>query len=765
MGFSVRSWLSVSISSALLVGGATAAQAQQVSYDAPRSGPEAADAQPDVVVTAQRREQSLQDVPISITALGGDTLRDANIVRADDLPFLVPSLTLLGNNTPQGTLNLIRGVGTFSYSDAVESSVGTVIDGVVLGRQGMGLINLFDVERVEVLKGPQGTLFGKNASAGLINIVTRRPEFTFGGTAEILYGNYDEVLANAAVTGPVADGVAFRLTGHFNKRDGFVDQPARGGRINNVDRFGGRAKLLIRPEGGRGDLLLTAEYYEVDEDCCHWTVREFGAQAPLIGPGGLFPLVTEPGPGNRVSASESPVFNRSKIFGASAEANLELGRLTLTSVTGYRHWRNRNGSEADGTPLPILGAPGDEGRAEYDQFSQELRVASPASEPVYFTAGLYGFLIDTRSTGRTFGNLGLAPPVIPPGFLFTSANRSRSQTHSYGVFGEVAFRATDKLLVTIGGRVVHEILDARFDRAGNFPLPGTTLADVNAQAARRDDTDFVARGVVQYDWTDDVMTYASVARGYKGFGADTSSPLPNIQPGGYGATFVRPETSLAYEVGAKTRLFDRRLTLNASAFWTDFDDFQTTLFNPVVAQFVLLNADKYRTRGVEVDFSFTPVRGVTLSGAGAYVDAEPRRFPNVPCTPSPSPLPCVNGLRNVSGATAPLSPTWAFNVAADLETRLPSSEFGLFGRVDFSWKDDILYDFDQDPRNVQEAFGLLNARAGLSFRDDRLRIAAYGRNLTNRKWTNLIFDTPVWGGYAQYPEIGRTYGLQVSARL
>ena len=242
----------------------------------------AEDAASDIVVTAQRRAQSLQDVPISITALSGTALVDSGIVRSEDLQFRVPSLTLLANNSPQGQLNLIRGVGTFSYSNAVEASVGTVVDGVVLGRQGMAFLNLFDVDRVEVLKGPQGTLFGKNASAGLISIVTARPSFTPRVVAEASYGNYNDVLLNAAVTGPLSDSVAIRLTGSFNRRDGFVDQPVRGEKTGNLNRYGARARILIEPNK-LGSLLLTAEYSEIDERCCHWTVRQIGGQAPIIG--------------------------------------------------------------------------------------------------------------------------------------------------------------------------------------------------------------------------------------------------------------------------------------------------------------------------------------------------------------------------------------------------------------------------------------------------------------------------------------------------
>lgn len=732
--------------------------APAVAQTAPDNGDEIEDSvvgeTADIIVTAQRRAQSLQEVPISITAISGTTLGESGIIRSEDLQFKVPSLTLLANNSPQGQLNLIRGVGTFSYSNAVEASVGTVSDGVVLGRQGMAFLNFFDIERVEVLKGPQGTLFGKNASAGLINIVTARPSFERSAIAEASYGNFNDTLLNAAVTGPLSDTIAVRLTGTFNRRDGYIDQPVVGERIGNLNRYGGRAKVLFEPGDG-GSLLLTAEYSEIDERCCHWTVRQFGGQAPIIGG-----IVPNPGPRNLINAAESPIRNRSKVFAAIADATIEINdALTLTSITGYRSWINSNQGESDGTPLPILGAPGDVARSEYSQLSQEVRIASSPLEPVYFTAGLYYFVIDSKSSGSNSGNLG-AP--VPPGFLFRSTIDARSTGENYAAFGEVAFRPTEKLLITAGGRLLRDGVSAHYIRAGNFPLPGTTLGDTSSGSGKRADTNFVARGIVQYDWTPQIMTFVSVSRGYKGFGADDSNPLPAQSGREYADTFATPETSLNYEVGFRGQFFGRALTFNATAFRTDFDDFQTTIFDPRVAQFVLLNAPRYRTQGIEADLVVKPIAGVTLSAAGAYIDAVTRSFPNAICDPSaPSPgVSCVNGVRNVSGLRAPVSPEFAFNIAAEVEQDLGDSGFGLFGRVDYAWRDDILFNFDQDPNKVQQAYGLLNGRIGFSYA--ALRVSAYGRNLFDKRFTNLIFDTPVFGGYAQYPEIGRTYGVQLA---
>lgn len=722
-----------------------------------QTAPEAS-ASSEIMVTAQRREQRLQDVPISISALSGGTLSQIGLHRTDDLQFAVPSVTFLGNNSPQGQLTLVRGQGTFSFSDAVEPSVGTVVDNVPLGRQAMGLANFFDVARVEVLKGPQGTLFGKNASAGLINISTKNPSFTPHAEGEFSYGNYSEALASAAITGPLSDQFAVRLAGFYQRRDGYVSQPVLNTKIDNLHRYGGRAKLLFKPKSGLGTFLLTAEYQDINERCCEYTVRALGSPTQAFLLNGIVPA---PGPGNFVTGAEAPILNHSKIFAVTGETNLDVGADTLTLISSYRSWRNINHSDGDGTPLPILGAPGDDGRTRYDQFSQEIRLTAPETRRFGYTLGLYYFTISTHFVGTQSGNLGLGA-ILPPGFLFTSKTQSQSQTDNVAAFGEVYVHATEKLRLTAGARVLHDNVNARFARLGNFPLPGTPLGDTSTGDGSRADTSFVARAVAQYQWTKEVMTYASVARGYKGFGADTNSPLPGIPAGGYGETFAKPETNLNYEVGARTQLFDRRLTLNGSAFWTDVRNLQLSAFNPTVSQYVLQNVARSRTRGVEADFSLRPVAGLTFSGSGAYIDATFRSFPNLICTSAPSPIPCINGARDVSGRRSPLAPEFSFTVAADYQTLLPNVGFGLFGRVDYSWKDKVLFNSDQDLNKSQGAYGLINARAGVFMKDDRLRIAGYIRNATNKRYTNLIFDTPIWGGYSQYPEIGRTYGVQVN---
>ncbi len=715
----------------------------------------------DIVVTAQRRDEAADRVPISLGVLSGDTLAKSGILRADDLQLRDPTLTILGNNSPQGQFNLIRGVGTFSYSDAVEPSVGTAIDGVVLGRAGMGLTDLYDIDHVEILRGPQGTLFGKNANAGLINIVTNAPSFDTGGEARLSYGNYNELLAEEALTGAlIPDTLAVRVAALYHRRDGFVDQPVLGTKIGGIDRLGVRGKVLLKPQGSDFSALLTVDYYHADDRCCHPTVRSYGdpTQAYLIGP-----IIGAPGPGNLTSASETPIYDRSRSIAATLELTADLGRgVTLTSVTGYRDWTNRNSTENDGTPLPILNAPGDYSHSNDRQVTQELRLSSPETDRLYYTLGLYYFRLHADSDHLDSGSLGVA---LPPGFLFQSFTGATSTSTNYAAFADVSFHATPKLLLTVGGRILRDSVSAQYDRTSDFPLPGSTLGDTSTGAGKRADTNYSARGVIQYQWSPDVMSYASVSRGYKGYGADIYSPPPAQEGVSYASTFALPESSVAYEVGLKSKLFDRRVTLDLTGFWTNFDNLQLSLFDPAVAQYVLLNARKFRTRGFEAAITARPTRELTLTASGAYTDTALISFPGVPCVPGPSPVPCVDGTRNFTGGRSPLSPDFAFVVSAAYAREL-SPGLGIDGRIDYSWKSSILFSTDQDPSKVQGPVGILGARAGLTFGTRQsYELSGYVRNLTDKRWTNLLFDTAVWGGYSQYPEIGRTYGVELAAHF
>ena len=714
-----------------------------------------------IVVVAQRRAEDPQRVPISLGVMSGKSLADSGILRADDLQLRDPTLTILGNNSPQGQLNLIRGVGTFSYSDAVEPSVGTAIDSVVLGRQGMGLTDLYDIDHIEVLRGPQGTLFGKNANAGLINIITNAPSFHTGGEARVSYGNYNEVSASGALTGAIVpDTVAARVAVLYHRRDGFIDQPVLNTKIGGIDRLGVRGKLLFEPVGGNVSALLTLDYYRTHDHCCHPTVRSYGSavQAYLIAP-----VIGAPGPGNLVSASETPIYNRSRSLAATLEMKGDLGSgLTLTSVTGYRDWTNRNSTENDGTPLPILNAPGDYARTHDRQFTQELRLASSARDRLFYTLGLYYFQLKAASSHLDSGSLGVD---LPAGFLFSSFIAATSKSTNYAAFGDVSFHATPRLLLTAGARLLRDTVAARYDRTSDFPLPGTTLGDTSSAAATRGDTNYTARGVAQYQWTPDVMSYASIARGYKGFGADIYSPPPAQAGVSYASTFALPENSLAYEIGLKSNLLDHRVTIDIAGFWSDFNNLQLSLFNPQVAQYVLLNARKFRTRGVELAIAAHPAKALALTASGAYTDTALVSFPGVPCVPGPSPVACIDGTRNFTGGRSPLSPDFAFVLSAEYTHELRPG-MGIDGRLDYSWKSSILFSTDQDPNKVQGPVGILNARVGLAFgAGQQTQLSGYVRNLTNKRWTNLLFDSAVWGGYSQYPEIGRTYGVEIASRF
>lgn len=727
----------------------------------------------EIIVTAQRREQRLQDVPIAVSAYSGDDLAARQINDLSDLNQVSPSVTFTQSTNALNSSVNIRGVGTSVFSSAVEPSVSFIVDGVVLSRQGQAFTDLIDIDRVEILRGPQSTLFGKNASAGVINVVTKRPSKTFEAEGDVLIAEQNEYRVRGSASGPLTDKVGVRLTGFYTDVGGFIENVFDGRKLNGSKSYGGRARIEF--DVGALNLLAIGDYRKGEDDCCQYQARLFNNPAFLRNN-----AVLNIGPENRQVNVNAPVFNNTESYGGSLEANLDIGDHTLTSITAYREWTFDNNIDVDGTPGLVGGITGfdlNRGATDLNQFTQELRLTSPSGGRFEYIVGAFFFDLNLdrrfeRALCLTGVDLARCPqisvPLIPGVPLLIPLRQSnffdgRVVNRNYAAFADLTFNVTDKFTLIGGIRVLREELDVANNRPvlPLFPgdgvlngsrVPRNIFVDENGdgvldpivQVGSVRDTAVTGRGVAQYRFTPDFNVYASYSRGYKGPTADVAFD-PDFSPGRPRSEFpfVRPETSNAYEVGTRFRTADRRATLNLVGFWTEFDDFQAQGFDAAAASFVLSNVGQVRTRGVELEFTLKPSTRVTIGGGGTYTDAEIRSFPNGQCfTPAATDPGCVNGVKDLSGARLANAPEFRGNLNIRYDQPI-GDRLTSFVQATGRFQSDTQFSISQNPDTIQDGFGIVDLSVGFGDADGRYLLTGFVRNVFDTNYTSFLFSDPL----------------------
>ncbi|MBL1430118.1 MAG: TonB-dependent receptor [Robiginitomaculum sp.] len=461
----------------------------------------------EIIVTAQKRESTLQDTPIAMSAVGGETLADSSIRNAQDLVALVPSLSIPQFANPSATTISIRGIGTSGFNAGLEPSVGVFIDGVYRSRAGTAINDFIAVERIEVLRGPQSTLYGKNTPAGVLSIITKKPQFDFGSEGELTYGNYNQIVAKGSVTGPLGSGekAAFRVSGNLNKRDGFITNTFTGQDINNRNRYGLRGQILFEPS----DVLsvrLIADYNNLNERCCGATpiLHAAGPAAALLN---LVPGLTNPLPGgtpnligtdpfDRQVSYNGNVLTQNDNYGFSGEINFDMGGAIFTSITAYRGFDETSNIDADFIDASLV-----ENRRvddDFKTFTQEFRLTSNGSGQIDWMVGAYYYNQNLNTRNRTtFGedartyadnlanllsggaanlstveglfllaqSLGIPTGYAPiaPGDFFGQGTglgfNFNQRSKSYSGFGSLDWHTTDRMTVTTGLRYTKETKD------------------------------------------------------------------------------------------------------------------------------------------------------------------------------------------------------------------------------------------------------------------------------------------------------------------
>ncbi len=718
----------------------------------------------EITVTATKREQNVQDVPIAVTVLSEDTIENAYATGFEGLQALIPSVSFRKGNTTRNSTVVIRGIGTISFSTAAEPSVATVVDGVVLGRSGQAFGDLYDLERIEVLRGPQGTLFGKNASAGVVNITTKRPSAELTASADLSFFQDNETRLKASVSGPLSDNLRGSITAFSGDFDGYITNVFTNETTSGYDREGVRAMLEYDPADDLNMLFIFEDYNANDECCADLEVlpsgRHPGSEA-LPNSQGVVNNVADLDLNQRLIDHDLTTVTLDSTTAFSLQIDKEFSNnMTLTSITAKRTWNNTEIREGDFTSttgdvaVPVdFGATSfqlhDVGPQEWRQFSQEIRLASPGGETFDWLVGFFFWNIDSErnftreASCQNNGGQNDAILAANPG-LTCNANDIVSATaffntefNNYAVFGEGTYSFTDSLRLIIGARFTDDEVSFNHNRRSNDPFGRQGVGVRNAAnnsnfEGETDDTNFSGKLGLQWDIGDAGMIYGTYSQGYKGPAFNTFYNMgPNdVLP-------IGAEESDAFELGWK--FTTDTLLLNVSIFQTEIENFQANNADNSTGVTItrLTNAGDVTTEGIEVDFMWSPIDNFSVGGGIASISAEIDRF-NCPLDPMTGQPPPPSSCTARSGLAVPFAPDLKYSLYSNWSYPLSNgSEFFVNGS--FVYTDEQVSGLPSNNGTVAATgilpdYNVINLNAGLSMSDDRFRITLIGKNLGDESY-------------------------------
>ena len=604
----------------------------------------------DIVVTAQKRAENVQDVPLAISAVSSEYLESRDISSIDRLGSIAPNVKI--ERAPSNkTISQIAIRGSVTINPAVtwEPAVGLYLDGVYIAKAQGSIFDVADLERVEVLRGPQGTLYGRNALAGAVNLVTKKPTGEAGGSAEVSYGNYDYWKGKAVLNLPAMGALSMKVSGQIQKRDGFVKvgpNPfpqaflARSSSVNdlgNLDGKSGMIQLRLKPEGN-----FTADY---QFDYSRYNQRTDFSQLVGVLPNSLFTnpailaaiaplgLYANPDRQSTASVDAAPLYEKTRTYGHSLTLALDIGASTLKSISSYRNLRWQDAADLDGSPLDVANTQRD---TSFHAYSQELQLTGVAlDDRLNYVVGAFYYKEKAETLGpqRFFGFLN---QVGAPGAADLQSDYG-SHTRAWALYSQLDYRLTDALKMTLGARYTDEVKDIRRKFAVgtprftlfNVPYGGVPDAKFN---------NFSPTATLSYEASDTVNVYARWARGYKSGGFNGETDVAGLIGQPFNCTSApgnsselcnpyRPEKVDSYELGLKTKLADGKLIFNVAGFWDEHKDIQLSVFTAQgAAASVVLNAAAARIRGLEFEAVARPIPSLTINGSFAVLDANYKRF-------------------------------------------------------------------------------------------------------------------------------------------
>ena len=729
-------------------GSAMAQDMPAASQPTPTSADDNAPRVDDIIVTAQKRSENLQDVPVAVSAVTGKTLENKRILDLVDLSNATPGLQIKTDDNGANPRIFIRGVGVNDFNPATASAVGIYSDGVYVGSPLAQRFAFFDLQQAEVLRGPQGTLYGRNTTGGAINITSRKPgnevEADFLGE----YGNFNSVNLQGGVSLPIAkDLLSVRVAGLYQRDDGYSINRLTGDRGNNTNRWAVRGSVHFTPSSSITDDLAVTVGKSRGGSIWAYNRGLFPAIADATGPDGLCAPAYY---GTAYCTNVLGYANASKnlyegdysfegqdrvnLFTVANTLTINLGAADIVSVTGYQHADRNDQEETDANPLPIITASY---IARQNTFSQELRLQSSGKPKLRYVLGLY-YAHDNLSNNSSYDVLPILPPD-PASDIGLLTWPLTQKTDSYAAFGQLDYDLTSRLTATLGLRYSADHKD--FHYVSGEALTGTPY--VNFDGSKTFDSVSGKVGL-QYHFSRDVNAYASYSRGTKsgGFFSGQTDLVDNIGP-------YKDETVDAYEAGLKTELLNHTLRANLAGFYYDYKNLQvyTTVIDGAITRQLFTNASAARIYGGEVELEATPAKGLTLSMNAAWLNATYRDF--------------ISDGVNYSGNTLPSAPR--INVQTAVNYRQPVSFGALVFDVSSSYRSKVFFDTANTPRLSDQGRVYVDGRFGIQFLRDKLEIGIWGKNIFGE--TNISDMTPIPTLGFDVISVGppRTYGLYLRA--
>lgn len=731
----------------------------------------------EIIVTATKREESIQEIPIAVSAFTGQDLDDRGVVDMYGLQQIAPSVSVYSSNsTSNGGTFRIRGIGTTGNNPGLESAVGTFIDGIYRSRSGIAFSDMVDIDRIEVLRGPQGTLFGKNTSAGAINVISARPSFDeTTGYAEVSAGNLDTVKLKGAVGGPIGEQFAYRIAASGHQRDGGPYKDFETGESYDTrDRWMIKGSLEWQATDNFSALLI-ADWGERKEDCCPAAFAIAGPTSDIMLAIDPDTFVTEDPSSRRVGINYDPV-EEVKDGGFVLDLTWDLSQdVTLKSITGYRDFEVFRAQDYDFTNFDLAGDPGQDIDESFENVSQEFQLIGTAGAFDWLLgAYFYQEKLNTQeslifgSQADPYWNVIFTAAGAPyaPGDIQEGEGYSAvwsTKTTGFALFTHNIWNITDAWSLTLGLRYTEEEKDGRAVINGMVPLAdsatgaellaattdanqelcnrnpfvrggglGAAFCDNASWERKRKDDAITGQLALAWAVADSQNLYASYSRGFKAGGLNHDQQGLDVSPVLAGAT--EPNDGIewedekvdAFEIGHKGQFLEDRLTVNTAVFYTDIKDFQLNTFTGT--GFVVGNPGDATSKGVEVEANWLASQYLTLIAGVTYADAK-----------------YDDAVPNLGGQNLTHAPKWQTSVAAYIDVPL-SAQWSLFSNLNWAWRDKHNTGSDLDPEKEVDDYSLWNGQLGFRSSNRRWEAFVWCSNCFDEDYNALVFDSVLQGG-------------------